>query len=304
MHNEAENIRPLLTRLLPVLEGLELGFEIICVDDGSQDATHARLVAELGTPGLRIVKLSRNFGKEAAITAGIDTSLGHNVLIMDGDLQHPPELLTEMLKLRSQGYDVVYGLRRSRKTDGPIRGMLSRVFYRVFSGASEVEIPAGAGDFRLLSRRAVEALKSLPEQNRFMKGLYAWIGFSQTSISYEVEARRAGNSKWPIRRLFGYAWSGLISFSTIPLRFWSICGSIIAFLALAYAVLIVISTLIHGRDVPGFATLAAAIFFLGGLQLLSVGVLGEYIARIFAEVKHRPIYIIEEELGSSDHADH
>lgn len=304
LFNEAESIGPLLARLMAVLKGTGLTCKIICIDDGSRDDTHARLIAaSQATPGMRVLKLSRNFGKEAAITAGIDASHGDNVLIMDGDLQHPPETLPAMLEARAKGFDVVYGLRRSRKTDGPIRGLLSGLFYRIFSGASEVAIPAGAGDFRLLSRRAVEALKSLPEQNRFMKGLYVWIGFPQIAIPYEVEARRAGLSKWSMRGLFGYAWSGLVSFSTIPLKFWSVCGSIIAFAALAYATWIVVSTLIHGKDVPGFATLAAAVFFLGGLQLLSIGILGEYIARIFAETKRRPIYIIQEERGQTPDVD-
>ncbi|MBY9066681.1 glycosyltransferase family 2 protein [Hyphomonas sp. WL0036] len=297
--NESGNIAPLFSRLLPVLSALQQTWEIVCIDDGSRDDTHARLIAaSASAPGTRVIKLSRNFGKEAAITAGIDAARGAHVLIMDGDLQHPPELLPAMLALQADGFDVVYGLRRSRKTDGAVRGTLSRLFYRIFAGASEVAIPAGAGDFRLLSRRAVDALKSLPEQNRFMKGLYAWIGFAQTAIPYDVEARRSGNSKWSLRRLFSYAWGGLVSFSTLPLRVWTICGSVIALLACAYAAWIVLSTLVHGKDVPGFATLAAAIFFLGGLQLLSIGVLGEYIARIFAESKRRPVYIVEEEQES------
>lgn len=293
--NETGNIDPLFQRLLPVLDSLGVTAEIICIDDGSKDDTHERLIAaRKQAPMIRVVKLSRNFGKEAAITSGLDIARGKAVLIMDGDLQHPPEVLIPMMESLNRGIDVVYGLRKSRKTDGAVRGPLSNMFYRIFAQTSEVAIPAGAGDFRLLSRRAVDALKSLPEQNRFMKGLYAWIGFSQQAIPYEVEQRRTGASKWSLGHLFAYAWHGIVSFSTVPLRVWSFFGGFTAVLALIYAVWIVAKTLVLGRDTPGYATLATAIFFLGGLQLLSIGILGEYIARIFAETKRRPIYIIED----------
>ena len=295
LFNESGNIAPLFQRLLPVLESVDMTSEIICIDDGSKDDTYEHLVTmRRQVPNIRVVKLSRNFGKEAAITSGLDLARGEAVLIMDGDLQHPPEVLVSMLDAYKSGIDVVYGLRKSRSTDGAIRGPLSYMFYRIFAQTSEVAIPAGAGDFRLMSRRALDALKSLPEQNRFMKGLYAWIGFSQQAIPYEVEARRTGASKWSLRHLFAYAWSGIISFSTVPLRVWSVFGGFTAVLALLYAGWIVAKTIVLGRDTPGYATLATAIFFLGGLQLLSVGILGEYIAHIFAETKRRPIYIVEE----------
>lgn len=303
-YNEFENAAPLFLRLLPVLNSVSKSWEVICVDDGSDDDTlNALIEARQKEPRIRILKLSRNFGKEAAVSAGLQAASGQQILLMDGDLQHPPETLAEMLEIQERGIDVVYGLRRSRKTEGRLRSALSSAFYRLFSGASDVRIPADAGDFRLMSRRVVDALNDLPEQKRFMKGLYAWVGFSQQAVLYDVEARRSGKSKWSISQLFGYAWNGVMSFSAAPLRMWSVIGICIAALAVAYAVWVIATTLIYGRDVPGYATLVVAIFFLGGLQLLSIGVLGEYIARIFAETKQRPLFIIEEKRGFDSDAD-
>lgn len=297
-YNESENAAPLFERLLPTLESVLKNWEVICVDDGSTDGTLKELIeARSKEPRIRILKLSRNFGKEAAVSAGLQAASGQQILLMDGDLQHPPETLTEMLEIQERGVDVVYGLRRSRKTEGRLRSALSSAFYHMFSGASDVRIPADAGDFRLMSRRVVDALNNLPEQKRFMKGLYAWVGFSQQAVLYDVEARRSGQSKWSISQLFGYAWNGVVSFSAAPLRMWSVIGICIAALAVAYAAWVIVTTLVFGRDVPGYATLVVAIFFLGGLQLLSIGVLGEYIARIFAETKQRPLFIIEEKRG-------
>jgi glycosyltransferase involved in cell wall biosynthesis len=303
-YNEFENAAPLFERLLPVLNSVAKSWEVICVDDGSDDDTlNALIEARQKEPRIRILKLSRNFGKEAAVSAGLQAVSGQQILLMDGDLQHPPETLAEMLEIQDRGIDVVYGLRKSRKTEGRLRSALSSAFYSMFSGTSDVRIPADAGDFRLMSRRVVDALNDLPEQKRFMKGLYAWVGFSQQAVLYDVEARRSGKSKWSISQLFGYAWNGVMSFSAAPLRMWSVIGICIATLAVAYAVWVIATTLIFGRDVPGYATLVVAIFFLGGLQLLSIGVLGEYIARIFAETKQRPLFIIEEKRGFDSDAD-
>ncbi len=297
-HNEADNITPLLERLVPVLDVLVPDWEIICVDDGSDDGTYSALrAAHLRDSRIRIIKLSRNFGKEAAISAGLQVAAGQHVFLMDADLQHPPETLPEMMAIQASGIDVVYGLRRSRQTEGRLRSGLSSLFYRVFSGAAEVRLPADAGDFRLMSRRVVNALNALPEQSRFMKGLYAWVGFSQQAVPYDVAERASGRSKWSLPKLFSYAWNGIVSFSALPLRLWSLIGFCIAACTLAYAVWIAVNTLVFGRDVPGYTTLAVAIFFLGGLQLLSIGMLGEYIARIFTETKKRPLFIIEETHG-------
>ena len=303
-YNEFESTAPLMERLLPVLRATPKSWEIICVDDGSNDDTMKALSdARSNEPRIKILKLSRNFGKEAAVSAGLQAASGQQVLLMDGDLQHPPETLTEMLEIQEQGVDVVYGLRRSRNTEGRVRSALSGAFYRMFSGASDVRIPADAGDFRLMSRRVVDALNNLPEQKRFMKGLYAWVGFSQQAVLYDVEARRSGKSKWSISQLFGYAWNGVVSFSAAPLRMWSVIGICIAALAVAYAAWVIMTTIVYGREVPGYATLVVAIFFLGGLQLLSIGVLGEYIARIFAETTQRPLFIIEEKRGFDEDTD-
>ena len=262
-YNESENAAPLFERLLPTLESVSKNWEVICVDDGSTDGTLKALIeARSKEPRIRILKLSRNFGKEAAVSAGLQAASGQQILLMDGDLQHPPETLTEMLEIQARGVDVVYGLRRSRKTEGRLRSALSSAFYHMFSGASDVRIPADAGDFRLMSRRVVDALNNLPEQKRFMKGLYAWVGFSQQAVLYDVEARRSGQSKWSISQLFGYAWNGVVSFSAAPLRMWSVIGICIAALAVAYAAWVIVTTLVFGRDVPGYATLVVAIFFL------------------------------------------
>jgi len=271
---------------------------VIAIDDGSRDGTSDALhVVRQHSPNVRIIRFSRNFGKEAALSAGLTRVQGKHVLLIDGDLQHPPEALYEMMRLQDRGADMVYGVRESRRTEGRIRSSCSDLFYRIFSRTSDVAIPPNASDFRLLNDHVVRALNALPEQTRFMKGLYAWVGFSQRAVFYEVEARRNGKSKWSLLNLLGYAWNGLVSFSVVPLRVWSVAGMSIATLALLYAIWIGITTIVFGRDVPGYATLAVAIFFLGGLQLLSIGILGEYIARIFTETKRRPLFVIAETTG-------
>ncbi|MEM6557890.1 MAG: glycosyltransferase family 2 protein [Pseudomonadota bacterium] len=301
IYNEDATLAPLFARLVPVLEQVVSDWEIIAIDDGSQDDSMKTLQAlRRQMPQVRVIKFSRNFGKEAALAAGLQAAMGARVLIMDSDLQHPPELIPQMMDLQCQGADVVYGVRGSRQTESWVRRLCGPLFYRVFSRAAEVPIPMNGSDFRLLSRRCVDALNALPERVRFMKGLYAWVGYRQKAVYYDVEARRSGSSKWSLLRLFSYAWSGIVSFSVIPLRVWSLIGSVIAGFSVLYAVWITLETLIFGRDLPGYATLAVAIFFLGGLQLISIGVLGEYIARIFAETKQRPLFVIEERHGFED----
>ena len=297
-YNEAENIVPLFERLSPVLASVTQDCEVICIDDGSKDRTFERLQSvRAKDPRVKLLKLSRNFGKEAAISAGPSQAKGAHVLVMDGDLQHPPEVLPEMIQIQLSGYDVAYGVRRSRQRDGALRTPLSRLFYRVFSVFSETEIPPDVGDFRLMTQRVVTALNALPEKTRFMKGLYAWVGFSHYPVEFDVAPRANGKSKWSLPRLFGYGWTAIVSFSALPLRLCSVAGFAIATLALLYAIWIGITTVLFGRDVPGYATLAVAIFFLGGLQLIGIGLLGEYIARIFTEAKGRPLFIVEEADG-------
>ncbi|MEO0449051.1 MAG: glycosyltransferase family 2 protein [Pseudomonadota bacterium] len=297
-YNETENIAPLFDRLLPVVTAITQDWEVVCVDDGSEDETFEKLQAfRARDPRIKLLKLSRNFGKEAAISAGLSYAGGAHVLVMDGDLQHPPEVLPDMIKLQLDGFDVIYGVRGSRQSDGTLRTSLSRLFYPVFSAFSETDIPPDVGDFRLMTRRVVLALNALPEKTRFMKGLYAWVGFSHHPVEFDVAPRVNGNSKWSLPRLFGYGWTAIVSFSALPLRLCSVVGFAIATLALFYAIWIGLSTVLFGRDVPGYATLAVAIFFLGGLQLIGIGLLGEYIARIFTEAKGRPLFIVEEADG-------
>lgn len=301
LFNENQTLRSLYERLKSVLDGVCEEWEIIAIDDGSSDGTYTTLLTlRAEDKRLRILKLSRNFGKEAAICAGLRAASGDRVVLMDGDLQQPPEALIEMTAIADQGYDVVYGVPRKRHGESRVRSLCSAVFYQVFAQTAEVKIELNASDFRMMSRRVVDALNMLPEQTRFMKGLYAWVGFSQQGIVYDVEPRESGRSKWSFLTLCTYAWSGIISFSSAPLRLWSVVGSVIATGALLYAAWIGVSTLIYGRDMPGFATLAVAIFFLGGLQLISIGVLGEYIARIFDETKGRPLFIIETKHGFNE----
>lgn len=293
-YNEAASISVLFSTLWDVLEGVDAEAEIICVDDGSRDETHARLMEEKHMrEGVKVLRLSRNFGKEAALMAGLDIAAGDAVMFMDSDLQHPPAMIPVFLEHLKSGVDIVYGVRKTRKTDGRLRAGLSGVFYKLLSGISKVDIPVGAGDFRILSRRAVEALKALPERRRFLKGLYAWIGFNQIGVPYDVEPRHAGASKWSLRQLFGYGLGGLVSFSNTPLRMMTLAGFIIALGSTVYALVIFFEALFIGKDTPGFATLATAIFFFGGVQLLCIGIVGEYIGQIFDETKARPSYIIE-----------
>jgi glycosyltransferase involved in cell wall biosynthesis len=293
--NEQDSVGPLFERLGPVIDDLHPDCEVICIDDGSTDRTVERLlVVQSRDRRVQITSLSRNFGKEAALTAGLDAAAGDVVLFMDADLQHPPEMIPEFLAKISEGWDVVYGIRTSRKNEAPIRRILTGVFYSLMSANAEAPLPRDAGDFRILSRRAADAVRSLPERERFMKGLFAWVGFRQVAISYVVGPRHSGRSSWSLLRLMRLALNGLVSFSSLPLRVWSLIGFAIASASALYATWIVGDTLLHGTDLPGYPTIVTAIFFLGGVQLLSVGILGEYVARIFTETKRRPIYLVQD----------
>ena len=296
--NEARGLSQLERRLTVVLDKFNRPWDVVLVDDGSTDATRAELRA-LNARDARFkgIALSRNFGKEIAVAAGLREAQGDGVVIMDGDLQHPPEVIAEFIRRWDEGYEVVYGLRRDRDTDGPVRRMLSRAFYRLFKALSGTELPEGAGDFRLLDRKAVAALNRIGERARFNKGLYAWIGFRSVGVPFDVEARQDGTSRWRLRRLFSFAIDGFASSTTIPLRVWSYVGLLISGLAFAYAVVFLIKTLIYGIDQPGFPTQIISIMILGGVQLISLGVIGEYLARVYEEVKGRPLYIIAERIG-------
>lgn len=297
-HNESVGVRGLFRRLYPVLGQLGLSYEIICVDDGSSDETFAALLNERQyDQRLKIVRLARNFGKETALTCGLHLAKGDAAITMDSDLQHPPEVISELVKKWREGFEIVYATRSSRKTDGYLRRQFSRAFYAVFRTIADVQMPDGAGDFCLLDRKAIDAINALPERNRFMKGLTAWVGFKRGVVPFEVEARTGGSTHWNFFRLVRFAFDGLSSFSTLPLRIWTWCGALVSVAAISYAFYLIFDTLVYGISVPGYASIMVGILFLGGLQLFSLGMIGEYMARIFTEVKARPLYFISERVG-------
>ena len=300
MFNEAENIAPLLARLKPVLEDCAASFEIVFIDDGSRDATLECLRAENARdPRITAISFSRNFGKEIAIAAGLDTAQGRAAVIMDADLQHPPETIPQFVKLWREGYKNVYGQRRDRASESPLRQLLARRFYGFFDNFGEIRLPAGAGDFRLLDAQAVDALRGMGERARFSKGLFAWIGFKSIGVPFSVAERASGATKFSYRKLTRFALDGLMSFSTLPLRIWTIIGLLVSAVSFVTALVFVFRTLAYGIDVPGFATLIVSILFFAGIQLMSLGILGEYIGRIFAEVKRRPLYLVAERIGQT-----
>jgi glycosyltransferase involved in cell wall biosynthesis len=302
VYNEAAGIGPLCARLVPVLERITPSWEIVFVDDGSADDTLAVVKTyNARDPRIGAVSFSRNFGKEIAIAAGLDHARGEAVVIMDADLQHPPEAIETFVARWREGYPMVYGqrTRTSRDDEGPIRRGFARLFYRLFARFGEMALPEGAGDFRLIDRKAVEVLRSLGERARFSKGLYAWIGFPSVGVPFMVEERRHGASKWSFSKLFRFAFDGITSFSTVPLRVWTYIGGFISLLALATALFFLVRTLIYGPDVPGYASLIVSVMFFSGIQLMSLGILGEYIGRIFAEVKRRPLYVVADRIGAA-----
>ena len=298
LYNEEGNLRPLVARLLPVLEGIGLPFEVLLIDDGSTDGT-LKTLRELcaADPRLMAISFSRNFGKEIAIAAGLDHARGSAVIVMDSDLQHPPEIIPHFVEKWLEGYENVYGERADRSSDPRLRTVLTRIFYTLIAHIGDVVMPAGAGDFRLLDRKAVDALCAMRERARFNKGLFAWIGFKTIGVPFIVEQRAHGASTFNFSRLVRFALDGVMSFSSIPLRMWTFFGLLISGCALAMAAWFFFKTMILGVDTPGFATLIVSIAFFAGIQLISLGVIGEYIARIFSEVKGRPLYLVAEQIG-------
>ena len=297
--NEAANLEPLLSGLTAQLARLSETWEVIVVDDGSRDATPAAMAPWLARPGVRYVRLSRNFGKEAALTAGIDRADGDVVLLMDADLQHPTTLVPEMLAAWVAGADMVCAARASRADESLAKRLGTALFYALVNRNRDVQIPVDAGDFRLMDRRVADVLRAMPERNRFMKGLYAWAGFRTVIIPYIPHERHAGASTFSMNRLARLAFTGITAFTNAPLRWWSAIGAAIATLALGYGCWIVISYFALGNDVPGWSTLVAGVMFLSGVQLLSIGILGEYVGRIFDEVKRRPVYVVDVEAGQA-----
>ncbi len=303
VYNEADAVDAFLAQIAPELARCGARTEIIFVNDGSKDATLAMLMARAqSAPDLRVVNLSRNFGKEAAMTAGLDVAQGDAVVLIDVDLQDPPELLTRFVALWREGYDVVYGLRESRQADGRLKAMTAGLFYRVFNRMSATPIPHNVGDFRLIDARVVHAIRQLPERGRFMKGLFAWVGFPSIAVPYVRPARLHGTTKWNYWKLWNFAIEGIVSFSTAPLRIWTYFGVVLALGAVFYAAFILLHRLLMGVDVPGYASLIIVLLFSTAANLISLGMIGEYVGRLFVETKQRPIYLLEGIYGADGRA--
>lgn len=295
VYNEEAVLPEFHRRLSAAAAAIGGGCELVYVDDGSTDAT-ARILRELhaADPAVALLRLSRNFGKENAMSGGLRVAQGEAVALIDADLQDPPELLAAMMQAHRGGADVVNMRRRSRRGESWVKRATAHAFYRVFNRLSDVAIAEDTGDFRLLSLRAVDALNALPEQQRFMKGLFAWIGFRQVSLDYDRQLRGAGESKWRYRALWKFALQGITGFSVAPLKAASWAGLLSAAGALAGAAYFLLKALLHGDPVPGFPALIVSVLFLGGLQLMAIGVLGEYLGRLFIESKRRPLYLVED----------
>ena len=300
-YNEEKALGHFFARLEPVLAEARLDWEIIFVNDGSRDGTLALLLERAQRDGrVKVIDLSRNFGKDIALSAGLDAARGDLVIPIDVDLQDPPEVILDFLSAWEQGADIAVGVRVDRRSDSLVKRTTAHGFYRFFNRISDVELTPNAGDFRLLDRKVVEVLKRLPERRRFMKGLFGWVGFKQAYVPYVREPRIAGASAWRYWRLWNFALDGLTAFSTGPLRIWTYVGLASALGALVLAGVIVVDTLAFGRDVPGYPSLMVALLLSFGFQMVAVGVLGEYVARIYDEVKGRPLYVVMGRFGFDD----
>lgn len=296
-YNEEAGVAPFFKRVVEVFSTIadRYDLEVVCVNDGSTDQTLSELKrAKVDCSWIRVIDLSRNFGKEAAITAGLDFAKGDAVVPIDSDLQHPPEVVLEMLQKWEQGFEVVLARRVDRTTDRPIQKFTASAFYEVSRYISHVDIPANVGDFRLMDRKVVNAVKSLRENCRFMKGIFAWVGFRTTVVDYKVERREHGKTSFNTWKLWNFAIEGITSFSTVPLRIWSYLGGAVALIAFVYGLYLTIKTLFLGVDTPGYASLMVVLLFSTGVQLMGIGVLGEYLGRVFTEVKGRPPYLVRE----------
>lgn len=292
VYNEAAGLQRFLRALADQLRSITPDFELVLVNDGSQDATEDIALSMASELPLRYVALSRNFGKEAALSAGINYARGNAVVLIDADFQHPLRMLPQMHELWRTGYDMIYGVIADRSGQSGIKRLGTRLFYDLLNAGNRIKVPPDAGDFRWMDRKVVDALRELPERHRFMKGLYAWVGFRTVALPFVPEPRAAGRSRFGLRRLGSLALLGLISFTTMPLRMLSIVGGAIAAFAVGYGLWIAAHTLLFGRDLPGWPTLAVAIMLFSGVQLVSLGIIGEYIGRIYDEVKQRPTYIV------------
>ena len=296
-HNEADNLLVLLPLLADTLAAGSRAWEVVLVDDGSSDNTAAVLATWARRPGFRVLQLSRNFGKEAALTAGLEAASGEVVVLMDADLQHPPALIPIFVRHWRAGADTVYAVRAGRHDESRFKRVGSGWFYRLINAAARFEVPSGAGDFRLMDRAVVQALLALPERNRFMKGLYAWVGFESVAVPYVPAARAHGRSHFSPVRLMRLAMDGLTAFTTWPLRAVSVVGFGLALLAFAYGAYLTLSYLLYGHDVSGWTTIVVALMLFAGIQLVSLGIVGEYVGRVFEEVKGRPLFIVKRRWG-------
>lgn len=296
-YNEAANLRLLLPVLSEQLAACTSEWEVILVNDGSRDDTSIVFDEWSRQPGFRAIEFSRNFGKEAALTAGLQAANGDVVVLMDSDMQHPPRFIPEMVRQWQAGADVVYALRENRDDESLFKQVGTRAFYRLINAKSRFQVPPDAGDFRLMDRAVVEAILALPERNRFMKGLYAWVGFKSVAIPYEPAERAVGKTHYNALKLIAFSIDGLTAFTTWPLRVASIAGMLMAMMAFVYGAYVIVDFLIYGNQVSGWTTIIVLLSFFVGIQLIGLGILGEYIARIFEEVKGRPLYVVRRALG-------
>lgn len=298
MHNEEGNLLPFFDRASKTLSEMDMRWEVVFVNDGSADNSLAEAVAlHEKHDEVKIVDLSRNFGKEIALSAGLDFASGDVIVEIDADLEHPPEAIVDMIAKWREGCQIVFATRKSRAKEAALKRFSARLYYKIFGWLSNIDNHDKLGDFCLLDRRVVDKLKQFPEHNRFMKGLVAWTGFKQGFVSYELGSRTAGETKWSYWRLWNFALEGITSFSSVPLKLWTYVGVFVATMAFLYTGFIVIRTIIFGIDVPGYASLLTVALFLGGIQLIGLGVLGEYIGRIYTEVKGRPLYLVQGAYG-------
>lgn len=297
--NEAAGLDALVAELNKCLDGQDFAWSVLFVDDGSSDGTLKRIRAlNAADPRFSAISFSRNFGKEVAIAAGLRHARGDAVVIIDADLQHPPDMVPAFVDAWRKGAKIVFGQRQSRESDSWARRLYSRLFHFVFRHIAQTRLPLGVVDFLLMDRQAVDAINKLGERTRFSKGLYAWIGFPSTVVPFESHDRFVGKSRWNFMKLASFAVDGFVSFSSLPLKVWSYVGAVVSLAALAYGTYFLVRSLFVGVDVPGFPSLIVSIMFFSGVQLVSLGVIGEYLARIYEEVKARPLYVVAEEIGT------
>lgn len=300
--NEEEVLQETYRRLTQVMEGLASPYEIVFVDDGSTDRSPEildRLALE--DPRVRVIHFSRNFGHQAAITAGMDYAQGEAVIVIDADLQDPPEVIPEMVAKWQEGYEVVYGKRAKREGETYFKRVTAAFFYRLLRAMTEIDIPLDTGDFRLMDRKVVEVMKLLREKNRFIRGLVAWVGFRQVALEYVRHRRFAGTTKYPLRKMLKLAWDGITAFSHKPLKLAAYLGFALSFLSFVYLVVIVVLKLLGKSTVPGWASLAVINLFFSGIILIILGIMGEYLGRIYDEAKNRPLYVVDRVVASGEH---